>query len=78
MEVEMEANVVDGGFVFCGESGEGAKGGDGGDGEMAEAGTLVMMLTAVEMVVMTETLGQVRVEMAGKEETPMVDLRAQL
>jgi hypothetical protein len=36
------------------------------------------MLTVVEIVVMTETLGQVRVEMAEKEETPMVDLRAQL
>jgi hypothetical protein len=29
--VEMEANVVHGGIVFCFESGEGAKGGDGGD-----------------------------------------------
>jgi hypothetical protein len=32
----------------------------------------------VEMVEMAGTLGQVRVEMVEKEETSMVDLRAQL
>lgn len=48
---------------------------------MVEAGTMVVMAAAVEMaemVVMAETLGQVRVQMAEKEETPMVDLRALL
>lgn len=36
------------------------------------------MAETVEMVVKAETLGQVRVETAEKEETPMVDLPALL
>jgi hypothetical protein len=39
---------------------------------------MVKTEAVVEMVEMAETLGQVRVEMAEKEETPMIDLRAQL
>jgi hypothetical protein len=45
---------------------------------MAAAEEMVEMVETVEMAVMAETLGQVRVEMAEKEETPMVDLRALL